>query len=162
MSRGQKPRTPLYFPKMKVRGRRNRRKSSLRISHFYTMRANVQHVGGDHVDFVASEQGSHLIEYKTPTYDGWGRVVADALPPKPKAPPKPKPVEPVVHPTFGNIGFLTDSGELIPIASGATWNGLTFEPEDDEEQETWTMPSGTFEMEVTGVSPELHKLITGL
>ena len=166
MSRGQKPRTPVYFPKMKVRGARNKRKSAARHQQFHTMRVNVEHVGVDHVDFVASAEGTHLISYKTACYDGWGRIVPEP-PPQPKPRPKPKERPTTVVPAtqaFGNVGILTDSGELVPVKAGLDWKGLSFEPEPDEPEESWTWPSGSYSFEMTTdipTSDELWNLLTG-
>ena len=69
-------RTPVNFPRMKVRGRRNRARSAERIWRRFVLRVTpVQMLDGS-VQFTVDSNGSHVIEATTPTYDGWGRIVA--------------------------------------------------------------------------------------
>ena len=163
MSRSQKPRTPVFFPRMKVRGWRNRRKSAMRTQTLGEMRVNVTHVGGDHVDFVADPNGTHVLKYDTGWYDGWGRRVPAPTPePRPKPKERPATFIPATQ-AFGNVGVLTDRGEPI-LNVGATWNGFTFEPEPDEPEEPWSWPSGSYSFEMTTDIPssdELWSLLTG-
>lgn len=79
----QKPRTPVHFPRMKVRGRRNKAKLAERRVH----RTVFPHVAMTQVspnkarfDVIAEwQQGCQRLEIDNVT-DGWGRDVPGALP----------------------------------------------------------------------------------
>lgn len=89
MSRGQTPRTPRYFPKMKLRGAKNKYLGSLRNQTVSTMRVNVTSVREDgSVDFVVDANGTHMLTARSKITDGFGRVYPE--PPKPKPKPAPK------------------------------------------------------------------------
>lgn len=81
-------RTPINFPRMKVRGRRNRARSAERHSQHYTIRANPLQTLDGSVQFMPDPFGSHVIEATTPTRDGWGRVVAPSPKPQPVTRPR--------------------------------------------------------------------------
>ncbi|KJL45598.1 hypothetical protein [Microbacterium trichothecenolyticum] len=89
----RRPRTPVYWPRMKVRGRRNRAKLAAR----YTTRQIVRVVfdgidtvnGGARFRAAPPGQATHMLAIDGPTRDGYGRIVKSA--PAPRVQPKPKP-----------------------------------------------------------------------
>lgn len=95
MSRSQTPRTPVYFPRMKVRGKRNRAKLAARYSHRTVLPAMTV-VGFDPatgaVTFATTPpagRATHALVLNGPTRDGYGRVI-----PRPAAPPVKRPDKP--------------------------------------------------------------------
>lgn len=80
-------RTPVNFPRMKVRGRRNKQKTAMRVTTL-TVFPHAQLVSSDGVyEFqILPEGGTHYIESRT-TVDGWGRKVSEEA----RYEPKPKP-----------------------------------------------------------------------
>lgn len=89
MSRGQKPRTPIHFPKMKLRGAKNKYLASLRNQTVRTMRVNVTSVREDgSVDFVVDANGTHVLTAKSQIVDGFGRTYPEPPKPKPRLAPE--------------------------------------------------------------------------
>jgi hypothetical protein len=69
-------RNPINFPKMKLRGRRNKARAAARFEHIMRLRVLPAVVeGGQSVTFVASAEGTHMIETRY-AFDGFGRRVA--------------------------------------------------------------------------------------
>jgi len=114
----QLPRTPVHFPRMKVRGRRNKRKLRERI----TTRFFVPHLaidgatdlGGGVFDttmrVTRAEEATHSAEWSV-THDGFGRVV-----------PTPAPPPPPPAPTSFTMEFTMEPGagaELWELLTGA-------------------------------------------
>jgi len=85
------PRTPIHFPRMKIRGHRNKAKAAARYSTRQVLNVTVS--GADPVTgavtFHAMPVGkaTHVLAIDGETRDGYGRVVKR----KPKPRPKPKP-----------------------------------------------------------------------
>lgn len=76
MSRGQRRRNILNFPKMKVRGRRNKARLSARLHHKMTVRVQLVPGGtSERIDFAVDPKGNHIIEIEQ-VFDGYGRRVA--------------------------------------------------------------------------------------
>lgn len=87
------PRTPVHFPRMKVRGRRNKRKLRERITtRFFVPHlaiAAATDLGGGVFDttmrVARAEEATHSAEWSV-THDGFGRVVPNPPPPPPSPP----------------------------------------------------------------------------
>lgn len=73
------PRTPVHFPRMKVRGRRNRAKSAARHETRVMMRVRVTQAhaadGTIQATFHLDPNGTHAVMFTTGVRDGWGRRV---------------------------------------------------------------------------------------
>lgn len=85
----QKPRTPVHFPRMKVRGRRNRAKLAARHEHLLVIphaRAVPTATGYRFFALAGPEPGAVMLKSRT-VVDGYGRTVRDPDP----APRKPDP-----------------------------------------------------------------------
>lgn len=85
----QKPRTPVHFPRMKVRGRRNRAKLAARHEHVVVVpHARVVPTLNGYRFFALAgpEPGSVMLKSRT-VVDGYGRTVRDPDP----APQPPEP-----------------------------------------------------------------------
>lgn len=80
MSRNQPPRTPVHFPRMKVRGARNRAKSAARHEQRTMLRVRLERAprgsapGMFTTELVVDPNGTHVLATRTVT-DGWGRRV---------------------------------------------------------------------------------------
>lgn len=70
------PRTPVHFPRMKVRGRRNKAKLHLRITQVFEARVRIEHADGYGATLVVDPNGTHIIRHST-TRDGYGRTVKE-------------------------------------------------------------------------------------
>lgn len=74
----QKPRTPVHFPRMKVRGRRNRAKLAMRRKHRTVLpHVTMVRVSANKTRFDAIakwEPGCFRLEIDRVT-DGWGRAI---------------------------------------------------------------------------------------
>lgn len=73
------PRTPVHFPRMKVRGRRNKAKLHLRITQVFEARARIEHADRYGATLVVDHNGTHIIRQST-TRDGYGRTVKEKTP----------------------------------------------------------------------------------
>jgi hypothetical protein len=88
----QIPRTPVHFPRMKVRGRRNKAKLAARHVHVGRIpyaRPIPTDGGYQFVAIDGPEPGAVSIDYRTVT-DGFGR----RIPERPR--PKPAPIKPAI------------------------------------------------------------------
>lgn len=76
-----RPRTPVYWPKMKIRGWRRRFKANQRIQRTVMMWATPTKLKGDgsghySYKFVADPMGEYIVEMKLPLVDGFGRRIS--------------------------------------------------------------------------------------
>ncbi len=76
----RRPRTPVYFPRMKVRGRRNKAKLHARHVTNLELRVRVHQVDPYTVELIPDPIfGTHLVTSKT-TRDGYCRTVKEKTP----------------------------------------------------------------------------------
>ena len=109
----QTPRTPVHFPRMKVRGHRNKAKLTARHEHIMVIphaRAVPTPTGYRFIVLSGPEPGAVMLKSRT-VVDGFGRMVRDPDP----APPKPEP-EPESAPFRTKFSFSTTvSGDMSAL-----------------------------------------------
>lgn len=85
----KKPRTPVYFPKMRVRGRRNRAKLAARYTRREILHVVIDRTAADgSIEFHAAPPGAatHVLAVDHDPRDGYGRPAPRPAPVKPSAP----------------------------------------------------------------------------
>lgn len=110
MSRGQTPRTPVFFPKMKVRGARRKQMSAQRIRRHTELRVRPVLLVDGSMDLMVDPFGTHFAKITLPTLDGWGRTVVE--------PPKPKPRPDRIGSYTASLNFTGVDPELFDLITG--------------------------------------------
>lgn len=84
-----RPRTPVHFPKMKVRGARNKAKSAARYRYASTARVRIGSQDASGTTLILDPNGTHVVSGDSGIQDGWGRLIAPPTPPVMEAKPRP-------------------------------------------------------------------------
>lgn len=131
----QIPRTPVHWPRMKIRGRRNKAKAAQRIRREMLMPNVIAHFNPDGTVGIQPSLGRPqvgLMTVKTIAYvDGFGRPAPHVglheyhlAPVKPVQPARPEPA-----PGFGKLSFSTsftvesDTSGLLDVLMGRERDG---------------------------------------
>ncbi len=76
----RRPRTPVHFPRMKVRGSRNKAKLHARHVTALELRVRVNQVDAHTVELIPDPiLGTHLVTIRT-VRDGYGRTIKETTP----------------------------------------------------------------------------------
>lgn len=118
------PRTPLHFPRMKVRGRRNKAKLAARHQRIIVMphaRAIPTPTGYRFVALAGPEPGAVMLKSRT-VVDGFGRVVREPAPTP--APPAPEPETSPLRTKFSlSVKVEGDTSALWDLLAGREPDG---------------------------------------